>query len=329
MPESIASGCSRGSQTPAQTGIRADLRRLTDRKTSNKILYRGTPAAVDTAGWLTTSELDRDSMTTDLLVDPAWVADRFEEPSVRLVDVREAWEFDAMGHLPGAVSIPFERYRDDDSPEPGTLPGADAFAALLGEAGISPDDTIVVYDDTHGVFAARFVLTALVYGHDDVRLLNGDFSAWRRAYEVTDAATETEPTDYEAAGIVADAPIVDRETVEAAIEGGETTLIDTREGWEYDEGHLPGAIRLDWMELVDEESRGVKSGDEIESLLADRGIPTDRDRPVILYCNTSRRLSHTFVVLRSLGFENVAVYEGSMTEWENANGAIRTADSDE
>mgnify|MGYP006281617401 CR=1 FL=1 len=266
-------------------------------------------------------------MSTELLVDPAWVTDHLDE--VRLVDVREGWEFDAMGHLPGAVSIPFENYRDDDSADPGTLPGAEAFAELLGEAGISPEDTVVAYDDTHGVFAARFVLTALVYGHDDVRLLNGDFSAWRREYEVTSAAPEPESADYEAKGIVADAPIVDREAVAAAIDGGETTLIDTREGWEYEEGHLPGAVRLDWMELVDEETRGVRSRNEIDSLLSDRGIDTDRSRPIILYCNTSRRLSHTFVVLRSLGFENVAVYEDSMTEWENADGAIETAESDE
>ncbi|MFW6320990.1 MAG: sulfurtransferase [Halohasta sp.] len=266
---------------------------------------------------------------TELLVDPAWLADRLDDPSIRVVDVREAWEYDAIGHLPGAVSIPFDRYRDDDSPDPGTLPGAEAFADLLGEAGISPADTIVAYDDTHGVFAARFVLTALVYGHDDVRLLDGDVSAWKRSYEITSEAPDIEPVDYESEGIADDAPIVDREAVEAAIDAGETTLIDTREAWEFQEGHLPGAVRLDWMELVDEETRGVKSAAEIESLLADRGIEVDRSRPIILYCNTSRRLSHTFVVLRSLGFEDVAVYEGSMTEWENADGAIERVDADD
>jgi thiosulfate/3-mercaptopyruvate sulfurtransferase len=268
-------------------------------------------------------------MSTDLLVEAAWVADRLDDPSVRLVDVRDTWEYDAMGHLPGAVSVPFDSYRDSDASDPGTLPGAAAFADLLGEAGINADDTIVAYDDIHGVFAARFVFTALVYGHDDVRLLDGDFSAWRREYETTDTAPDIEPTSYESPGFVADAPIVDREAVEAAIDGGETTLIDTREQWEYEEGHLPGAVRLDWMELVDEETRGAKSADEIESMLADRGIETDRSHPIVLYCNTSRRLTHTFVVLRSLGFEDVAVYEGSMTEWENADGPIETVDTDE
>lgn len=268
-------------------------------------------------------------MSTDLLVDSSWLADRLDDPTVRVVDVRESWEYESIGHLPGAVSIPFDSYRKSGSPDPGTLPGADAFANLLGEAGISPKDTVIAYDDTHGVFAARFVLTALVYGHDDVRLLNGDFSAWRRDYEVTSAVPDVEPTEYKSPGMVADAPIVDRETVETAIQKGDTTLIDTREQWEYEEGHLPGAVRLDWMELVDEETRGVKSAAKIESLLADRGIETDRSRPIILYCNTSRRLSHTFVVLRSLGFEQVAVYEGSMTEWKAADGTLRSVDTDQ
>ncbi len=258
------------------------------------------------------------------LADPSWLADRLDDPSVRIVDVREPWEYDSIGHLPEAVSIPFDSYRDRGSDDPGTLPGADAFAELLSGAGISSDDTIVAYDDTHGVFAARFVLTALAYGHEDVRLLNGDFSAWRRQYETTTTEPATDPLDYETPGLVDDAPIVGTDTVEAAIEAGDTTLIDTREATEYEEGHLPGATRLDWMELVDEETRGVRSEADIEGILTDRGIDTDRSRSIILYCNTSRRLSHTFVVLRSVGFENVAVYEGSLTEWEANDGTLET-----
>ena len=263
------------------------------------------------------------------LVDPSWLADHLDDSTVRIVDVREPWEYDSIGHLPAAVLIPFDSYRDRESADPGTLPGADAFAALLGEAGISPDDTIVAYDDTHGVFAARFVLTALAYGHDDVRLLDGDFSAWRRSDETTSTHPETTVVDYETPGLVDDAPIVDTSAVRTAIEAGDTTLIDTREQWEYDEGHLPGAVRLDWMELVDEDTRGVKSSSEIESILTDRGIDTDRSRPIMLYCNTSRRLSHTFVVLRSLGFEHVAVYEGSLTKWKATDGTLESSNDDQ
>ena len=263
------------------------------------------------------------------LVDPSWLVDRTADPSIRLVDVREPWEYDSIGHLPGAVSIPFDAYRDRESDDPGTLPGADAFAELLGDAGISSDDTIVAYDDTHGVFAARFVLTALAYGHEDVRLLDGDFSAWQRAYKTTTLSPDPGSTSYLIQELAADAPIVETDTVEVAIETGDTTLIDTREAGEYEEGHLPGAIRLDWMELVDEATRGVKSADEIETILENRGIDTDRSRPIILYCNTSRRLSHTFVVLRSIGFEDVAVYEGSLTVWNEVDGTLETAETNE
>ena len=262
------------------------------------------------------------------LADPSWLADHIDDPAVRIVDVRESWEYDSIGHLPGAVSIPFASYRDRDSADPGTLPGANAFAELLGAAGISPADTIVAYDDPPGVFAARFVLTALAYGHRDVRLLDGDFSAWRQQYETTTASPETDPVAYETLGLAKDAPIVRTEDVQAAVESGERTLIDTREAWEYEEGHLPGAVRLDWMELVDEDTRGIKPKDEIEKLLAARGIDTDRSRPIVLYCNTSRRLSHTFVVFRSVGFEDVAVYEGSLTAWNETDGTLETAETD-
>ncbi len=264
-------------------------------------------------------------MSTPLLADAEWVADHLDDPGVRLVDVREPWEYDSIGQLPGAVNIPFDSYRDETAADPGMLPGADAFGALLSEAGISPDDTLVAYDDTHGVFAARFVLTALVYGHADVRLLNGDFSAWRRTYQVTTEPPTVSPTQYELDGLVDDAPLVDQRAVEAAIEAGETTLLDTREQWEYDEGHLPGAIRLDWMELVDEASRNIRTADEIKTLLDEREIPTDREQPIILYCNTARRLSHTFVVLKSIGFTEVSVYEGSLTDWDRTGQSDTTA----
>ena len=263
-------------------------------------------------------------MPDSLLIDPEWLADHRDDPAVHIVDVREPWEYDTIGHLPGAVNIPFDSYRNTESPDPGSLPGADAFGRLLGEAGIGPDDTIVAYDDTHGVFAARLLVTALAYGHENVALLDGDFSAWQRADETTTESPTNEAVSYEIDGLAATAPIVDRAAVEAAIADGTATLLDTRNEAEYDESHLPGAIRIDWREFVDDESRGVRSAAEIEALLTDRGVSTDRDQRIILYCNTSRRLSHTFVVLRSLGFTDVVIYEGSMTDWEAADGATET-----
>jgi thiosulfate/3-mercaptopyruvate sulfurtransferase len=112
---------------------------------------------------------------------------------------------------------------------------------------------------------------------------------------------------------------VDFETVRAALDT-DAVVVDTREAWEYAEGHLPGAVQLDWRDLVDAETRGLKPDAELESLLAERGVTPDRR--IVLYCNTARRISHTYVALRHLGYEHVDFYEGSLTEWEKRGGPI-------
>ena len=270
---------------------------------------------------------------TDIVVSAGWLADRLGE--VRVVDVRDAWEFDGIGHVPGAVNVPFDSFRAEEhaaergvESSTGMLPGVKAWEAVLSEAGIEPDDTLVAYDDTHGVFAARFLVTALAYGHDDVRLLDGDFSAWSRDHEVERGTPDVAETSYEAREPEpGSTPFVDYETVREAIEDGDVAVLDTREPWEWEEGHLPGAVQLDWREFVDDESRGLKSDEEIEAILADHGVTPD-DR-VLLYCNTARRISHTYVVLRQLGYEDVLFYEGSLTEWEARGGPLESASGSE
>ncbi|SNZ15158.1 thiosulfate/3-mercaptopyruvate sulfurtransferase [Natronoarchaeum philippinense] len=256
------------------------------------------------------------------LVSPAWLDDHADE--VRIVDVRDGWEYDGIGHVPGAASIPFESFRSDDDADEGMLPGAEAFAELLGEAGIAADDPIVAYDDTHGVFAARFLVTALCYGHDELYLLDGDYSAWNREHETTGETPDIEPTTYEVREPDA-TPLVDMATVEAALDDPDAVIVDTRRAEEYAEGHLPGAVRLDWKELVDDESRGLKPESEIREILDDRGITADRR--IVLYCNTARRISHTYAVLSHLGYETVEFYEGSFTEWTDEGGKIETSET--
>ncbi|PSP50821.1 sulfurtransferase [Halobacteriales archaeon QH_3_68_24] len=262
------------------------------------------------------------------------LADRLDE--VRVVDVRDAWEFDAMGHLPGAVNVPFDSFRADAhaaedagngadtgaNDRQGMLPGADVFADLMGEAGITREDHVVAYDDHHGVFAARLLVTAQLYGHpvDRLHLLDGDFSSWRLDHETTDETPAVEPTTYEVCE-PAESPLVDIDEVAAAAEG-DAVLVDTREDREYEEGHIPGAVRLDWRELVDDETRGILPCAELEAVLEARGVTPDRR--VVLYCNTARRISHTYVVLRHLGYTDLAFYEGSLGEWNAAGRDLAT-----
>ncbi len=260
-------------------------------------------------------------MYENVVVSADWLAASLED--VRVVDVRDEWEYEGIGHVPGAVNVPFERFRSEDGDE-GMLPGADVWRELMESAGISEDDTLVAYDDTHGVFAARFLVTAELYGHRDLRLLDGDFSAWSRAHEVSRDEPDVEPSNYEIRE-PENSPLVDFEAVRDAVDG-EWVILDTREPWEYEEGHVPGAVNLDWREFVDDESRGLKPSDELESILASHGVTPGT--PVLLYCNTARRISHTYLVLRSLGYEDVGFYEGSLTEWTERGGPVETSDEE-
>ena len=251
------------------------------------------------------------SADAPVVVDAAWLDRNLDR--VRVVDVREPWEYEGIGHVPGAVSIPFDAFRGSGEEDEGMLPGAERFGRLLGAAGIGPDDAVVAYDDEHGVFAARFVVTALLYGHEDVHLLDGDYSAWSRDHEATTAVPDPEPVAYEAS-IPPDRPLIDAEAVLAAVDDPDAVLVDTRTQEEYDEGHIEGAVQLDWRELVDPETRGLKARDELLAVLADHGIVPGKR--VVLYCNTARRISHTYLALRHLGFPDLEFYEGSLTDWE-------------
>ena len=269
------------------------------------------------------------------IVSREWLAERLGE--VALVDVRDDWEYSGIGHLPSAVSIPFEKFRasehaaesDETGAEPptndasaGMLPGEDVWEGLLSEAGIAPEDHVVAYDDTHGVFAARFLVTAELYGHDreKLHLLDGDFSAWQREREVTSDVPDVTPSEYDI-DPPAETPLVGMEAVAAAVDS-DAVLVDTREDREYEEGHIPGAVQFDWREVIDDETRGLKPQDELGALLAERGIKPDRR--IVLYCNTARRISHTYVVLRHLGYQHIDFYEGSLTEWEAADRPLET-----
>mgnify|MGYP002761314415 FL=1 len=135
-------------------------------------------------------------------------------------------------------------------------------------------------------------------------------------------------TAYETAPLPDEqSPLVDYETVHAAVDAGDARILDTREPEEYATTHLPGAVQLNWRDLVDEETRGLLARDRIEDVLEECGVT--RDRRVVLYCNTARRISHTYLVLRDLGYDDVAFYEGSLTEWEARGGPVTGGQRDD
>lgn len=254
----------------------------------------------------------------NVFIEPARLASAGEDMTI--VDVRRADEYEA-GHISGACHVPFERFRDPGDETEGKLPTAEAFGTLLGEAGVAPGDRIVAYDGDRGVYASRFLVTAEVFGHafDRLHVLDGDIEVWKRAYETTTAVPSPRSTTYECR-LRADGPLVDAAEVDAEID--DAVIVDTRDELEYDTVHLPGAVNLQWDDLVDDAARQLKRPGDIDAILRDHGLR--RGKPIRLYCNTARRLSFVYAVLRARGYDDVAIYEGGIAGWARYGGAVET-----
>jgi len=238
-----------------------------------------------------------------------------------VVDVRDPWKYEE-GHVPGAVNVPFEAFREPTDKTPGKLPTADSFGTLLGEAGITTDDRLVAYDGEFGVYASRFLVTAEIFGHETelLQLLDGDFTAWKVRYGASTEPPAIDPQQYECE-LTDSTPLITAGDLETALDT-DAVVVDTRDSIEYDTVHVPGAVNFQWRDLVDEDDRRLKPEPRRLEILADHGITLDR--PVRLYCNTARRLSFVYAVLQEQGHDDVAFYEGGIDAWADYGGPVTT-----
>ncbi|AWB27860.1 rhodanese-like domain-containing protein [Halococcoides cellulosivorans] len=229
-----------------------------------------------------------------------------------VVDVREAAAYHDVGHVPDAVSIPPDVYRDPTGFAPGMLPDPDAITDALGAAGIDRSTPVIAYG-ADPANAARFLVTLAVLGHDaDLGLVGHDVESLARAVDLTTESVDSDPATYESTDY--DSPLLaDRSAVEAASEG-EAILLDTRTATEYDQGHIPGAIHCDVERLLSEGS--VRPPDERAAVFEAVGLDPDTD--IVLYCNTARRLSLVLVALLDAGYGDAIFYEGSLRDWLQA-----------
>lgn len=256
-----------------------------------------------------------------LLVTPAWLAARGEDASVRVVDMTTEPEDYAKAHIPGAVYLPVDDTRIAVPAGGFRLPTADEGARLLGALGLTPDTTVVIYDDTGGLHASRLFFTLEVFGHRRVALLDGGIPAWRRAgLPVTREVPKVQPTRYRPA-VVADR-VVSAEWVRDRLDDRSVALVDARTPAEYTGadlrakrgGHIPGAVNVEWRQNLREDLT-FKSVDELRALYTGKGVTPDKT--VVTYCQTHHRAAHTYFVLRLLGYPRVVGYDRSWVEWGN------------
>lgn len=232
---------------------------------------------------------------------------------VRIVDVRPPDEF-RKGHIPGAVNRPVKMLDDLEANRGGLPMPIEQAAAMFRELGISKDSEVVAYDDHGGRFAARFFYVAEFFGHRRVRVLNGGWKAWLAA----GGASETEARPVPA-GNFRPKPnpkrIATAAWISERLDRKKVALLDVRTPEEFrDNGHIPGAVHLDWRETTTDFGTGrLKSPQELRTMLESRGL--DIKDETVAYCSHGTRASQLYFILRMLGNKKIRNYDASWTEW--------------
>jgi thiosulfate/3-mercaptopyruvate sulfurtransferase len=265
-----------------------------------------------------------------VLVTTDWLADHLGDGNVVVAEVDENPDvYDAEGHIPGAVKL---HWREDlQDPVERDLVEKDEFERLLGGLGIGNDTTVVLYGDKNNWFAAYAYWYLKIYGHEDVRILDGGRQKW--IDDGRELTTETpSPSARSYTAQERDETIrAYRDAVRDAIGAGGNALVDVRSPQEYAGeliappgyeqegaqrgGHIPSAQSIPWAQAVRDDGT-FKPADELRRLYEGKGVTGDK--AVTAYCRIGERSAHTWFVLRELlGYEEVRNYDGSWTEWGN------------
>ncbi len=260
------------------------------------------------------------------LVSTEWLAQHLNEPGMVIVESNEDVLLYETGHIPGAVKIDWHTELND--PVARDFIDGERFAALLSSKGIARDSTVVIYGDNNNWWAAYALWVFTLFGHEDVRLLDGGRDLWiAEGREMTTMPATVSPVEY---------PDIERDdsTVRAfrddVLAHFGSPLIDVRSTEEYTgerteipgyptegalrAGHIPSAASVPWSRAAAPDAT-FKNRSELESIYKDEAGLAEGDN-VIAYCRIGERSSHTwFVLTHLLGFDDVRNYDGSWTEW--------------
>ncbi len=257
------------------------------------------------------------------LVSTEWLADHLDDPGVVVVDCR--WYLPPMdmrnpdeeygrSHIPGAGHLKWDTHIvDPEHLDTLMIAPPELFAAEMSRRGIGDDTFVVAYDDQHVTVAARLWWALRLYGHDGVAVLDGGFDKWRaEGRDVTGEIPDPEPA------VFTPRPRPELRATKAsvleALETGRVTLIDGRmtPAREQDGGIIPGSVHAAGIEFITPE--GVwPSGEECRRILIEAGV--DPELPAIAYCRGGVGACGTSLALALAGFDRVAMYDGSWTEW--------------
>lgn len=272
----------------------------------------------------------------DSLVDVAWLQAHINEPRLIVLDCTVGFELDEAGRLIfhsgrtdwEAAHIPRSNFADilgelsvQDSPYQFTLPDAEQFEAAMEAIGVGDGAIVILYDTTYSMWATRVWWMLNAFGFENAAVLDGGFTAWKAAgREVTDAPPNVQDATFTAD--LRDGWFVDQADVVGAVEQSTSTcVIDALMPDMYSgasapygrAGHIPGAINVPAVAVVDENTRRFLDEGELRKMF--NAALYDPEQSVITYCGGGIAATADAFLLKRLGKENVAVYDGSMAQW--------------
>jgi thiosulfate/3-mercaptopyruvate sulfurtransferase len=264
------------------------------------------------------------------LTSPAWLAENISDPSVRIVDATftlpgetpTGWERYAQAHIPGARYFDIKKIADADSPYPNMLPTPDDFAAAVGALGISNLYTVVVYD-ANLLGAARVWWMFRIFGHTQVRVLDGGFPRWQAEGHPVTADVAAPPTPARFVSVFRPELLKTFHSVKECLQNQDAQIVDVRSparftGAEQEprpgmrSGHIPGSCNLHYKRFFTTDGL-LLPPPALRALFAQAGI--DPAKPLIATCGSGVSAPIAALAAYELGYENVPVYDGSWSEW--------------
>ena len=268
-----------------------------------------------------------------LLVEPSQLEPLMADEQLLIVSVDSQQRYSER-HVPTAVHLPYAKLITKSKFAQGLMPELPDICEALSSIGLTPDMHVVAYDDDGSGRASRLLLTLDAIGHTRYSLLNGGMKSWaREGFPLHVQSEYREPSNFKS-DFIRDV-IVDKDYILANLDNKNVVLIDSRAHDEFTglqplamrSGHIPGAINIDWKLNKDPSRHGrMKSDDKILEMLEDRRITKDKE--IIAYCQTCHRSSHTYIMLKQVGYENIKCYPGSWSEWGNCNDTPIIQDED-
>ncbi|HEV2128277.1 MAG TPA: sulfurtransferase, partial [Thermomicrobiales bacterium] len=249
----------------------------------------------------------------EALVDVAWLQKNMDAPDLVTVGFMPVEEFN-IAHIPGSARIAAPELEVIDTSDASIEQWQQTTRQLLGDIGISSASTVVVYDPGT-LFAARLWWILHYFGHENVHILDGGLPAWQEAgHEVEEGLAEAPAGSEPYQGTPNADLLAQMDEVMANLEVANAVILDARKLEEYTEGHIPGAVNINFpLNAAPEPPKFWKPASELKALYEEAGVTPDK--LVIPYCASGVRSAVTAFSLHLIGYEQLALYTGSWLEW--------------